>query len=91
MENIDMSTPEYDKAAATVIPFGKHIGKTIDKIAETDDGLMYLDWARGAWTNKPDLLRALTAYLGDPAIKADLEKVIANRAADRAYAKQQWR
>lgn len=34
-----------DEAESVVMPFGKHRGRTIREIADTDEGLLYLDWA----------------------------------------------
>lgn len=34
----------YSEAKAHVIPFGRYGGRTIDDIAKTDRGLLWLDW-----------------------------------------------
>jgi hypothetical protein len=86
-----MSTLEFKAAAATVLPFGKFKGQTIDQVAQTDAGLTYLDWARGAWTDCPRISRPIHTYLSDPAIAKDLETAIREQARDRDYAKRQWR
>lgn len=75
----------YRTAAVWVMPIGKHRGKTLDAIATRDDGLQYLAWLRdrytaGARTRTPspaerDTLNALSAYLDDPTIKAELNKL----------------
>lgn len=57
------------------IPFGKHRGKSLDEIAETDDGLRYLDWFRGEDPSSPSAIRAkemIEVYLADEAIAKDL-------------------
>ncbi len=59
-----------------ILPFGKHKGLSIDKVAETDEGLRYLDWMRGLGDLKPPLRAALDAYLGDPSIAEDLAKIV---------------
>lgn len=51
----------YDRAAAFVMPFGKHAGLTLAEI----DGAgqrSYLEWLRSA-SPKPNIMRALDAYL----------------------------
>jgi len=66
----------HKEAAAYVMPFGKHSGRTLDEIAGDDKGLQYLDWMRGERQSNPrrqDIDNALAAYLDDPAIQAELE------------------
>ena len=77
-----MTTPAFKAAASTVIPFGKYKGQKIDKIAFTNQGLLYLDWLRGEMTRKrntyppnPALLEALCQYLNDPTIQRELTDV----------------
>ena len=63
----------FKDAAATVMPFGKHKGRTIDAIASNDDGLRYLDWLTGerqGQTTQLDI--ALAVYLRDPSIQKEL-------------------
>jgi hypothetical protein len=38
----------FTEASAYVLTIGKYKGKTLDEIATTDDGLVYLDWLLGA-------------------------------------------
>lgn len=75
----------FRAAANKKLPFGKYIGQTLDQVAETEEGLRYLDWARGEWTNKPDLVRALNTYLSDPAIEKELFNARHEEALDREY------
>lgn len=64
----------FDHAKRYVIRFGKYSGSTIDEIAQTDEGLRYLDWLRGEREGKKSFLDdALAAYLDDSAIRGDLE------------------
>ena len=69
----------YKEAAAFVMPFGKHKGRTLDTIASTDDGLKYLDWLRGERSSGGGRNRnvdsALAAYLDDAAIKREVARV----------------
>ena len=69
---------DFKQAANFVMPFGKYRGRALDKIAEDDAGLEYLDWLRGvraAEHKASDIDQALRAYLADPAIAADLAKL----------------
>lgn len=68
----------FKLAATFVLPFGKYAKQklTLDQIAETDEGLKYLNWLRGARAEdgKRDIVdRALAGYLDDPAIRKDVE------------------
>jgi len=52
--------------------FGKYKGKTLNEIAESDEGLKYLDWLVG---ERPDLFD-LKLFLGQPTIKRELEALL---------------
>ena len=68
----------FREAAQYKMPFGKHKGKTLDSIAETDEGLKYLDRLLGDMqhnNSKLPVVDELKAYLTDPAIKAELRRV----------------
>jgi hypothetical protein len=70
----------FKEAAAFRIPYGKYAGLTVDQAAQTDEGLMYLDWWRGVLEKKDthsDILPALCAYLDDETIVKELQKLIA--------------
>ena len=67
---------EFKDAANTVITFGKHQGKTIDQLGETDEGLKYIDWMNGAGVCDDDVKAAVEVYLNDPTIKSELQKAI---------------
>lgn len=71
--------PTYKLASEFILPFGKHKGKTVDKVAETDEGLLYLDWLNGQDFVKGDLKTALETYLSDSSIAADLAKLIGDK------------
>ena len=68
----------FAEAKNFVIPWGQHQGRTLDQIAQTDEGLKYLDWLRdkrssdGLTTRFP-IDDALDAYLDDQAIQKELE------------------
>jgi len=64
---------DFAEAAAFIMPYGQHKGKTLDAIATDDAGLRYLDWlvgARQGSTTRLDV--ALAVYLRDPAIAREL-------------------
>jgi hypothetical protein len=66
----------FEQAAATVMPFGRNRGRTLDEIAETDDGLRYLDWVMG-WDKLHGTIKvALQVYLLDQAIADEVERAV---------------
>lgn len=79
-----MSSEAFKAAQKFVLRFGKkYNGLNLDKIAETDEGLLYLDWLRGQeWVREP-LKGHLTAYMTDPTIKKELEAADAKRRHSR--------
>lgn len=60
----------FDEAKTFVMPFGKYKGKTLDEIAKTDEGLLYLDWA--VCVSRGLVLGALNAYLQDPVMEKEV-------------------
>jgi len=69
----------FARAGTFVMPFGKYRGKSIDRIARTDDGLLYLDWLIGEQIPTGYAKWAIETYLADPTIKEELEKIVENR------------
>lgn len=76
-----MTTPpqptkeEFRAAQAIKLPFGRYKGKTLEKIAETDDGLLYLDWvSEQSWLQDPTKKHILN-YLADPTIAKELGEI----------------
>ena len=70
---------KFSDARSHVIPFGKHEGVSVDDIAVTDSGLLYLDWLRGELTQsrtRPETLQVLETYLEDGTIKRDLNVLL---------------
>jgi hypothetical protein len=67
------------QAGCFPLNFGKHRGKTIEKIANhglDHEGLRYLDWLVGqdfVKKEKPDLFHAIQEYLKCPDIARSLE------------------
>jgi len=66
----------FKEAKNFLMPIGIYAGKTIDKIAETNEGLKYLDWMREQNWIFGNLKIALDIYLKDPVIKSELDKII---------------
>ncbi len=66
----------FDDVKDVPLPFGKHKGQTLDEIAETDDGLKYLDWLVGQHWLRGDLRNCVEAYLADETIKADVKRLM---------------
>ena len=63
----------------TIIPFGKHKGRTLNDVASSTGGLLYLDKQRGRdWVreNHPDLIVALEAYLSEPGVSRELDRAL---------------
>jgi len=63
--------------------FGKYYGKSIDEIAGTDRGLLYLDWLRGREWLKPDMFRVVSEYLDDPETKRAVASALQSQRDDR--------
>ena len=66
----------YKEAAEHVLTFGKYKDITIDEVACDDEGLRYLDWAKGANAGEIDDRVMISAYLNDPAIAKELKGII---------------
>ena len=63
----------------TVIPFGKHKGRTFNDLASSNAGLLYLDKQRGRdWVREthPDLAQALDAYLSEPGVSREIDRAL---------------
>lgn len=70
-----MTSPEFKVAQKIRMPFGKYVGFTLDSIAESDEGLKYLDWLNGqTWLAQP-FKTHVVAYLSDPTIKKELDAI----------------
>ena len=80
----------FAAAKIFVIPFGMHNGRTLDDIASTDNGLLFLDWLRGErdakkrkakifTSRKSPVDEALAAYLDDENIQEALQRAIEAR------------
>lgn len=69
----------FSTASAFILPFGDFKGQALDQVAQSDDGLRYLDnlrgkldtdAAEGRWLSRDayNTKRNLAVYLDDPAI-----------------------
>lgn len=78
----------FDAAKNVVMPFGKKYKyRTIDQIAQTDEGLKWLDWVRGAGIARSQIVcDALDVYLTDPSIARELKTAI-ERADARSHSR----
>jgi hypothetical protein len=77
----------FKDASAYRIAFGKHKFKTLDHVASTDEGLLYLDWLRGerekrigGFADDPAFDTALRTYLDDPTIAKQLAELLEERS-----------
>ena len=65
----------FKQASNFMMPLGKYRGQKLDEIAQTDEGLKYLDWLIGQdWVQAP-LKTALEAYLSDESISRELSEM----------------
>lgn len=56
------------------MPFGKYKGMTLDQIAATNEGLLYLDWAADEFDGRAG--EAISEYLSDPTIQQELRRLL---------------
>ena len=61
------------------MPFGKHKGKTLDQIAETDQGLLYLDWLWDEIDPLTSVGIAIQKYQTLPVIQKELDEAVERR------------
>ncbi len=67
-----------DTSGDVKIPFGKYKGQAISEIADSKDGLKYLDWILGQewFKQKEDLFEAVDTYLKNPHVARELAEAI---------------
>jgi hypothetical protein len=70
-----MSLPTFAAARDYVFPFGQYRGKTLDEIATTDKGLLYLDWVYGQMADGT-AMDNVRVYLADPTISRDIQRLL---------------
>ncbi len=58
------------------MPFGKYKGRTLREIADTDEGLKYLDWLLGGEIDlRPATREALEEFVALPHIEREMDRV----------------
>lgn len=67
---------DFEKACGFVIPIGPHKGRTIDSVGVRASGLEYLAWLSDNPAISFDLESALTTYLANPVIRAELNDAL---------------
>lgn len=75
-----MDKMTFKSASEFKITFGKYAGQTLDKIAESDEGLLYLDWIM-SWKidgiKEPACREAIDVYMSHPTIKNEVGRLVA--------------
>ncbi len=66
----------FNEAKQVKLPFGDFKGRTLDQIAQTDAGLLYLDKLRAWDALWPETKEALNAYLDHEPITRELQALI---------------
>ena len=78
-----MRTYTFAEASAYRLSFGKYNGKSVDEIASTDEGLLWLDWFSGEVDKAGPSIAlpaiAIRTYLADPTIAGDVERLVRER------------
>ncbi len=65
----------FQQSCQFKLPFGKHRGKTLNQVAETDEGLTYLDWFRGL-DLYPETREAVETFLNHEPVARDLRAAL---------------
>lgn len=72
----ELSRDEFTRLCDVPVPFGKHKGKTLARMAGSDTGLLYLDklldkeWVTDAFKAE------VKAFLGHPSISRQLDNLL---------------
>lgn len=79
----------FEEAGKTELLFGVYRGQTIDEIAKTDRGLLYLDWLFGERATEGTagyireiksqemcVTKALETYLSDATIRGEIQRAM---------------
>ena len=67
---------DFEVAKDIMLPFGKHLGRTVDEIAGSNEGLRYLDWVSDQPWLRGDLKDAISSYLENPGIQKELNQLM---------------
>jgi hypothetical protein len=65
-----------ENPGSTVIRFDRYSGRTIDQIAQSDRGLLYLDKLVGILPTSWKIVKQIRTYLSDPAIAKELDDLL---------------
>lgn len=65
----------FKEAAAFKVSMRRYVGKSLNEIASTDEGLKFLDWLIGEKIHDRYLEAALTVFMADPAIQKELRDI----------------
>ena len=71
----------FEEAKAYRMNYGKFKGMSLDDIAKTNEGLLYLDWAVGEING--EALKYIAAYVSHPMIKREIEEALDEREYNR--------
>lgn len=63
-------------ASEIKLPYGKYRGKTLDEIASTREGLLYLDNMVDEFPRDSYLKKAIKDFLSDPTIQKELDDLL---------------
>lgn len=58
------------------MPFGKYEDQTLDTIASSEEGLLYLDWLVGQEWFRGPTRRQLEAFLAQDDVRAELDRLL---------------
>lgn len=66
----------FDYCKGIHLGFKKYKGQTIDQVAQTDEGLKYLDWLGSQPWLDVVTSKAIRVYLSDPSISKELKNAL---------------
>ena len=72
---------KFEDAKKYIMRFGKYKDQALDEIAQTDEGLLYLDWLLGQSWVRSGTREALETYLGDEAITKEVQAAMQRRGS----------
>ncbi len=82
--------PQSPDPADYVMPFGKWKGLTLDEIAETSDGLRWLDWAAGEFDVTSEAGQQIRSFVANPAIVREIIEAIAEQRKNQRQDVDGW-
>lgn len=69
----------FTEAKSTIMPFSEYQGLTIDQMATSDRGLIFLDRLRGGGKLYGKFKTAVEVYLDDKTIARELASILENQ------------